>query len=155
MPMAPWLDPWDEPILLSVFRAAFPTWLLSWIVNLLLTLDNRGTQNNSQRNKDCKIRTRCLQLQKVCGDIKQECFPQFIFYNLIYVYIYAYTHTHTYMLNQEEPSLSHPNLLIPFPLKKKKEPFMVLLTSVASSVISFKLGYLINMSVWSSDFFCH
>lgn len=30
---------------------------------------------------------------------------------------------------------------------------MVLITSVASSVISFKLGYLINMSVWSCDFF--
>lgn len=30
---------------------------------------------------------------------------------------------------------------------------MILITSVASLIISFKLGYLINMSVWSSAFF--
>lgn len=62
-----------------------------------------------------------------------------------YMHIHTHIHTHIYILNQA--SLSHPNLLIPFPLKKKKKHFMVLIMSVASLIISFKLGYLINTSV--------
>lgn len=45
--LVPWNDPREKGflILLSVFRAKFSIWLPGWTVNLVLTLDNRDTQN--------------------------------------------------------------------------------------------------------------
>lgn len=86
--------------------------------------------------------------------LSRNAFLSLQFYNLIYVCIHKCIYTHTYILNQATKTFTFTSKPINSPLKKKKKrPSMVLITSVASLIISFWLGYLINMSVWSSAFF--